>query len=95
MIENDGWPEVNATKCNGGGGCLVVRKVAGLYVLEDTKTRQCLVFSKREYRSFRRQVVEGYWPRVLLRLLKQALPLAQAAASAVRLVKSVLGQTSA
>jgi hypothetical protein len=93
MIENDSWPEVNSAKCNGGGGCLVVRKVAGLYVLEDTKTDQCLVFSKREYRSFRRQVLEGYWPQVLLRLLKQALPLAQAVACAVCLVKYVLGRT--
>lgn len=95
MVENDDWQEVNATKCNGGGGCLVVRKESGVYVLEDTKTRQCLVVSKQEYRDFRSLVVAGYWPEVLLRLLKQALPLAQAVAGVVRLVKCVLGQSRA
>jgi hypothetical protein len=51
---------------------MVVTKVAGVYVVRDTKTDQCLVFSKHEYAAHRRQVLEGSWPQVLLRLLRQA-----------------------
>lgn len=92
MTENENWPEVNRAKCNGGGGCLVVRKIAGVYVLEDTKTGQCLVFSRREYAAHRRQVLEGSWPQVLLRLGKQGLLLAQPAVYAGRLVRHLLAQ---
>jgi hypothetical protein len=92
MIENDIWPELKAAKCNGGGGCMVVRKVAGLYVVTDTKTGQCLVFSRREYAAHRRQVLEGSWPQVLLRLVKQALLLAQPAVYVARLVGHMLVQ---
>jgi hypothetical protein len=91
MNENENWPEVGK-KCNGGGGCLEVRKESGVYVIEDTKTKQCLVASKGEYRDLRRRMLDGYWPLVLLRLLKRALPLAQAASQVVRLGKCLLGQ---
>lgn len=92
MIENDNWAELKPAKCNGGGGCMVVRKVAGVYVITDTKTGQCLVFSRREYAAHRRQVLESSWPRVLLRLVQQALPLAEPAVYVVRLVRHMLAQ---
>jgi len=92
MTGNENWPEVNRAKCNGGGGCLVVRKIAGVYVVTDTKTGQCLVFSRREYAAHRRQVLESSWPRVLLRLVKQGLLLVQAAVYVARLVRDLLAQ---
>lgn len=92
MIDNGNWPEVNRAKCNGGGGCMVVRKIAGVYVVTDTKTGQCLVFSRREYAAHRRQVLESSWPQALLRLVKQVLLLAQPAVYVARLVRHLLAQ---
>lgn len=92
MNENDSWPEVGA-KCSGGGGCMVVTKMAGVYVVRDTKTDQRLVFSKQEYAAHRRQILEGSWPRVLLRLVRQARLLAQSTQCVLRLARwYLLGQ---
>ncbi|HWG65464.1 MAG TPA: hypothetical protein VG253_27590 [Streptosporangiaceae bacterium] len=89
MNENEGWPEVGA-KCSSGGGCMVVTKTAGVYVVRDTKTGQCLVFGKQEYAEHRRQILEGRRSRVLLRLLKQAVLLAQSTRCALRLTRDLV-----
>lgn len=71
---------------------MVVTKVAGVYVVRDTKTGQCLVFSKQEYAAHRRQVLEGSWPQVLVRLLRQARLLVQSTRCVSRLARYLLGQ---
>ncbi len=71
---------------------MVVTKVAGVYVVRDTKTDQCLVFSKHEYAAHRRQILEGSWPQVLLRLLRQAVLLAQPTRCVLPLARYLLGQ---
>jgi hypothetical protein len=71
---------------------MVVTKVAGVYVVRDTKTDQCLVFSKREYADHCRQILEGNWPQVLLQLLRQALFLAQPTRCVLPLARYLLGQ---
>ena len=91
MTENDGWREIGA-KCSSGGGCMVVTKMAGVYVVRDTKTDQCLVFSKHEYAAHRRQVLEGSWPQVLLRLLRQTHLVAQSTRCVLRLARYLLGR---
>jgi hypothetical protein len=68
MNENKGRPEVEA-RCSSGGGCMVVTETAGVYVVRDTKTGQCLVFGGQEYAEHRRQILEGRRSMVLLRLL--------------------------
>ncbi|MGH3278113.1 MAG: hypothetical protein ACRDNW_03145 [Trebonia sp.] len=89
MNENKGWPEVGA-KCSSGGGCMVVTKTAGVYVISDTKTGQCLVFGEQEYAEHRRQILEDRRSRVLLRLLKQAVLLAQSTRCALGLVRDLV-----
>jgi hypothetical protein len=89
MNENKGWPEVGA-KCSSGGGCMIVTKTAGVYVVRDTKTDQCLVFGEQEYAEHRRQILEGRRSRVLLRFLKQAVLLAQSTRCALGLVRDLL-----
>jgi hypothetical protein len=56
---------------------MVVTKVAGVYVVRDTKTDQCLVFSEQEYADHRRRILEGSWPQIISRLLRHALFVAQ------------------
>ncbi len=75
MVENENWPEFGLA-CNGGGGCVIVERVAGTVVIRDSKNpyQPGLVFSKKEYADFRRRVQGGSWPRILLQLLKYALP---------------------
>jgi hypothetical protein len=91
MTENDGWREVGA-KCSSGGGCMTVTKVAGVYVIRDTKTDQCLVFSEQEYADHRRQILDGSWPQLLLRLLRHALALAQPTRHVLHLAGYLLPQ---
>lgn len=71
---------------------MVVTKVAGVYVVRDTKTDQCLVFSEQEYADHRRRILNGSWPQVLLRLLRQALLLARPTRCVLRLARYLLGQ---
>ncbi len=68
------WPETEL-KCNGGGGCVVVERLAGAIVIRDSKNpyQPGLVFSRKEYADFRRRIRDDPWPRVLLRLLNVAL----------------------
>jgi hypothetical protein len=72
---------------------MVVTKVAGVYIVRDTKTDQCLVFSKHEYAAHRRQVLDGSWPQILLRLLGRAHLLAQSTRCLLRLARYLLGRT--
>lgn len=71
---------------------MIVTKVAGVYVVRDTKTDQCLVFSEQEYAEHRRQILDRSWPQVLLRLLRQALAPAQPARYVLRLAGYLLAQ---
>jgi hypothetical protein len=75
MSERSIWPKTEF-KCNGGGGCVVVERVAGAVVIRDSKNpyQPGLVFSRKEYADFRRRVRDCSWPQVLLRLAKTALP---------------------
>jgi len=74
MSEKSIWPEAEFS-CNGGGGCVVVERVAGAVVIRDSKNpyQPGLVFSRKEYADFRRRVRDGSWPQLLLRLAKTAL----------------------
>ena len=74
MAEEGNWPEFSLA-CNGGGGCVVVEHIAGAVVIRDSKNPQQagLVFSRREYASFRRRVRDGSWPRVLLQFAASVL----------------------
>jgi hypothetical protein len=74
---------------------MVVTKVAGVYVVRDTKTDQCLVFSKHEYAAHRRQILERGWPQVLLRLMRRAHVLAHSTRCVLRLARYLLGWTCA
>ncbi|MFC4050617.1 DUF397 domain-containing protein [Actinomadura syzygii] len=67
MFESDDWPETNF-RCNGGGGCVIVEKIAGAVVIRDSKNpyQPGLVFSRKEYAQFRRRVRGGASARVLL-----------------------------
>jgi len=75
MSEKSIRPETEF-RCNGGGGCVVVERVAGAVVIRDSKNpyQPGLVFSRKEYADFRRRVRDGSWPQLLLRLAKTALP---------------------
>lgn len=68
MIDSDKWPEFGLV-CNGGGGCVIVERVAGAIVIRDSKnpTQPGLVFSKKEYAAFRRRMVDAPWQRTWLR----------------------------
>jgi uncharacterized protein DUF397 len=75
MTEEIGiWPEFGF-RCNGGGGCVVVEHIAGAVVIRDSKNPQQagLVFSRREYASFRRRVRGGSWPRSILQFAASVL----------------------
>jgi len=71
---------------------MTVTKVAGVYVIRDTKTDQCLVFSEQEYADHRRQILDGSWPQLLLRLLRHALALAQPTRHVLHLAGYLLPQ---
>ena len=71
---------------------MIVTKVAGVYVVRDTKTDQCLVFSEQEYAEHRRQILDGSWQQVLLRILRQALAPAQPARYVLHLAGCLLAQ---
>ena len=75
MSEKTIWPETEF-RCNGGGGCVIVERVAGAVVIRDSKNpyQPGLVFSRKEYADFRRRVQDGSWLRLLVRLAKTALP---------------------
>jgi hypothetical protein len=64
MIDSDNWPEFGF-RCNGGGGCVIVERIAGTVVIRDSKNpaQPGLVFSKQEYAAFRRRVVDAPWRR--------------------------------
>jgi hypothetical protein len=51
------WPEFDFT-CSGGGGCVIVKRIAGAVVILDSKNpyQPGLVFSRKEYAAFRRRV---------------------------------------
>lgn len=74
MVDSENWPEFGFA-CNGGGGCVIVERVAGAIVIRDSKNpyQPGLVFSRKEYTDFRRRVQGGSWLRLLLRLVKPAL----------------------
>jgi Domain of unknown function (DUF397) len=61
-IENSNWQEFTLT-CNGGGGCVVVERIAGAVVIRDSKNpyQPGLVFSGKEYADFRRRVQTDSW----------------------------------
>ena len=65
MVDNEKWPEFEFA-CNGGGGCVIVERIAGAIVIRDSKnpTQAGLVFSKKEYAAFRRRMTEARrpWP---------------------------------
>jgi hypothetical protein len=69
MIDSENWPEFGLM-CNGGGGCVIVERIAGAIVIRDSKnpTQPGLVFSKKEYADFRRRVVNASWWRAWPRL---------------------------
>jgi Domain of unknown function (DUF397) len=77
MIKNDMWRELEF-QCNGGGGCVMVDKVAGCILIWDSKNPHGprLVFSRKEYAAFRRRVRGDAWPRVALRFMTSLLRLA-------------------
>jgi hypothetical protein len=91
MSENGGWREVGA-RCSSGGGCMVVTKTAGVYVVRDTKTDQCLVFGEQEYAEHRRQILESRRSPILPRLLKQAVLIARSTRCALDLITDLLWQ---
>ena len=72
MSENI-WPELSF-KCSGGGGCVIVERLAGAFVIRDSKNpyQPGLVFSAKEYAAFRRRVKGSSWPRMLGGVLKLA-----------------------
>lgn len=68
------WPETQF-RCSGGGGCVLVERVAGAVVIRDSKNpyQPGLVFSRKEYADFRRRIREDSWPQLLVRLAKTVL----------------------
>jgi hypothetical protein len=86
MTEEYGrWPEFEF-KCNGGGGCVFVDRVAGAVVIRDSKNpyQPGLVFSKKEYADFRRRVQASSWPWTMLRCAASAL---RSAAVILRMIR--------
>jgi hypothetical protein len=72
MNDESIWPETGArAACNGGGGCVIAERVAGMVILRDSKNpyQPGLVFSRKEYADFRRRVIGDSWPRLTLQLL--------------------------
>lgn len=71
MSEKTVWPELGF-KCSGGGGCVIVERVAGAFVIRDSKNpyQPGLVFSRKEYAAFRRRVKGSSWPWALGVLVK-------------------------
>jgi hypothetical protein len=75
MAEKGIWPEFEFA-CNGGGGCVIVKHIAGAGVVISDSKNPCqpgLVFSRKEYADFRRRVQGGSWPRIPLRYAVSAL----------------------
>ncbi|HUN32411.1 MAG TPA: DUF397 domain-containing protein [Trebonia sp.] len=70
MSENSRWPETEYS-CDGGGGCVMVRRVAGAIVIWDSKNpyQPGLVFSRKEYAQFRSRVLGDSWPRTAVRII--------------------------
>lgn len=73
-ISNDNWPEFEFA-CNGGGGCVIVERIAGAIVIRDSKNpnQPGLVFSKKEYAAFRSRVAQAPWRRAWPWLVAWAL----------------------
>jgi hypothetical protein len=80
VIDSDGWPEFRFA-CNGGGGCVIVERIAGAVVIRDSKnlTQPGLVFSRKEYADFRRRVQDGSTRKVVLRFAASLLRVLAAA----------------
>jgi hypothetical protein len=79
MSEEFIWPETDAKfACNGGGGCVIVERVADMIILRDSKNpyQPGLVFSRKEYAQFRCRVIGGGWPRLTAQLLARLVNLA-------------------
>jgi hypothetical protein len=72
--EASNWPEFEFA-CNGGGGCVIVERIAGAVVIRDSKNPMMpgLVFSKKEYGDFRRRVLASSWPWTILRCVASLL----------------------
>lgn len=72
--ESGSWPEFGS-RCNGGGGCVIVERIAGAVVIRDSKNpyQPGLVFSRKEYADFRRRVLAASWPWAVLRYAASAL----------------------
>jgi Domain of unknown function (DUF397) len=85
MINSDKWPELGFA-CNGGGGCVIVERVAGAIVIRDSKnpTQPGLVFSKKEYAAFRRRMVDASWRRTWLRFTACLLRVVSAVLPSIR-----------
>jgi hypothetical protein len=68
MTRNSTWQELEF-RCSGGAGCIMVERVAGCFLIWDSKNPHGprLVFSRKEYANFRRRVQGGTWPRLALR----------------------------
>jgi hypothetical protein len=68
------WPETNFA-CSGGAGCVIVERIAGAFVIRDSKnpTQPGLVFSRSEYAAFRRRVKGGSRWRALAQLVRAAM----------------------
>jgi hypothetical protein len=77
MITIDTGRELNRA-CNGGGGCIMVDKIAGAFVIWDSKNPYGprLVFTRKEYADFRRLVRDDTWPRAIVRLVTTVVRLA-------------------
>ena len=73
-VEGSNWPEFGFA-CNGGGGCVLVERIAGVVVIRDSKnpTQPGLVFSMREYNAFRRRVLASSWPSRMLQYAASVL----------------------
>lgn len=72
--ERSGWPELEF-RCNGGAGCVIVERIAGVFIIRDSKnpSQPGLVFSKKEYTEFRRRIQSNSWPWTVLRYATSAL----------------------
>jgi hypothetical protein len=71
------WQEIGR-RCDGGGGCVMVDRIAGAVVMWDSKNPYGprLVFSRREYSQFRRAVMGDSRVRAAARVLVQFARLA-------------------
>ena len=76
MFDEETWREFDF-RCDGGGGCIMVEKVAGCVVIWDSKNPHAprQVYSKKEYADFRRRVRYDTRSRTALRFMASLLHL--------------------